>query len=110
MAKITLDGIVSGFKSVAKIISNFDSIEDNLNNKVLYRDNPEGEPNQMEGELDMNSNRILNLPTATSASEPLTYGQYSQGSGLTQLDGTVVENQLGSDAVASVFTLSLIHI
>ena len=106
MAKITLDGIVSGFKSVAKIISNFDSIEDNLNNKVLYRDNPEGEPNQMENELDMNSNRILNLPTATSATEPVTYGQYTGQTGPVQFEGTVVENQLGSDAVASVFTLT----
>lgn len=106
MAKITLDGIVSGFKSVAKLISNFDSIEDNLNNKVLYRDNPEGEPNQMESELDMNSNRILNLPTATSATEPLTYGQYTGQTGPVQFEGTVVENQLGSEAVASVFTLT----
>ena len=107
MAKITLDGIVSGFKSVAKLISNFDSIEDNLNNKVLYRDNPEGEPNQMEGELDMNSNRILNLPTATSATEPVTYGQFTVPQTPSEFDKTVVENQVGSDAVSDKFTLTL---
>ncbi len=107
MAKITLDGIVSGFKSVAKLISNFDSIEDNLNNKVLYRDNPEGEPNQMEGELDMNSNRILNLPTATSATEPVTYGQFTGPQTPSDFDRTVVENHVGSDAVADKFTLAL---
>ena len=64
--KITLDSIVSGFKSVTKLISNFDKIEDDLNNKVLYRNNPEGEPNQMQNDLDMNSQRIKNLPAPTS--------------------------------------------
>ena len=58
--KITLDSIVSGFKSVTKLISNFDKIEDDLNNKVLYRDNPEGEPNYMQNDLDMNSYNIIN--------------------------------------------------
>jgi len=60
--KITLDSIVSGFKSVTKLITNFDKIEDDLNNKVLYRDNPDGEPNQMLSDLDMNSQRLTNLP------------------------------------------------
>jgi len=67
--KITLDSIVSGFKSVTKLITNFDKIEDDLNNKVLYRDNPEGEPNQMQNELDMNSNRIRNLPAPASSTD-----------------------------------------
>ena len=58
--KITLDSIVSGFKSVTKLISNFDKIENDLNNKVLYRDNPEGEPNYMQNDLDMNSYNIIN--------------------------------------------------
>jgi len=58
--KITLDSIVSGFKSVTKLITNFDKIEDDLNNKVLYRDNPEGEPNYMQNDLDMNSYNIIN--------------------------------------------------
>jgi hypothetical protein len=61
--KITLDSIISGFKSVTKLIANFDSIESELNNKVLYRDNPDGEPNQMNTELDMNSKSLKNLPS-----------------------------------------------
>ena len=67
--KITLDDIVSGFKSVTKIIANFGKIETDLNDKVLYRDNPEGEPNQMQNELDMNSNRIRNLPAPASSTD-----------------------------------------
>jgi hypothetical protein len=32
-------------------------------------------PNSMSAALDMNGNRILNLPTAGSNNEPVTYGQ-----------------------------------
>lgn len=61
MAKITLDTVVSGFKAVANLLSNFTKIETELNSKVLYRDNPSGEPNQMENDLDMNGNLIHNV-------------------------------------------------
>lgn len=73
--KITLDSIISGFKSVTKLIANFDSIESELNDKVLYRDNPDGEPNQMNNDLDMNGNRISNLPNGIYATDPATYAQ-----------------------------------
>jgi hypothetical protein len=33
-------------------------------------------PNAMEGTLDMNSNRVINVPDAVNAQEPLTLGQY----------------------------------
>ena len=77
--KITLDSIVSGFKSVTKLISNFDKIEDDLNNKVLYRDNPEGEPNQMQNDLDMNSQRIVNLVSPVNDSEPARWADVKNG-------------------------------
>ncbi len=105
MAKINLDGILSGFKSVAKIIANFTSIETALNDKVLYRDNPEGEPNQMENNLDMNGNRITNLPTASSNTEPVTYAQWASDSSTVQFSGTVVTTALGSEASVRVFTV-----
>ena len=82
--KITLDSIISGFKSVTKLIANFDSIESELNDKVLYRDNPDGEPNQMNNNLDMNGNRISNLPNGIYATDAATYSQLlsvSSGSG-----------------------------
>ncbi|WLJ70823.1 hypothetical protein [Vibrio phage MJW] len=58
MAKIVLSDVTSG--SSVTINRNFQKIEDALNDEVLFRDNPEGEPNQMESDLDMNSNDILN--------------------------------------------------
>ncbi len=74
MSKITLPDITSGY-NLSAINSNFQKIEDELNNKVLYRQIQDGEPNAMSENLDMNSNRIINLPDAISESEPVTLRQ-----------------------------------
>lgn len=66
MSKIELDPITSGY-NLSKINSNFQAIEDELNNKVLYRDPPIGEPNSMKANLDMNSRAILNASKISSA-------------------------------------------
>lgn len=63
MAKITLNDIVSGFAATTLLDANFTAIESELNNKVLYRNNPSGEANQMMNSLDMNSNSIINAST-----------------------------------------------
>lgn len=68
MSKIILDNVAAGF-DLSKINENFQKIEDDLNNKVLYRDNVEGEPNAMSDDLDMNSHRVYNLPEPLSPSE-----------------------------------------
>jgi hypothetical protein len=60
MAKISISNLSSGFNSTTTLNNAFDAIETQLNNKVLYRDNPAGEPNQMENDLDMNGQTILN--------------------------------------------------
>lgn len=60
MAKISISNISSGFASTAALNNAFDAIETELNNKVLYRLNPEGEPNEMEQDLDLNGYKILN--------------------------------------------------
>jgi hypothetical protein len=60
MAKITLPDISSGFATSTQLNSALNSIEAELQDKVLYRNNPVGEPNQMEGNLDMNGNSIIN--------------------------------------------------
>lgn len=65
MSKIDLDPITSGY-NLSKINSNFQKIEDELNNKVLYRDSPAGEPNSMSSNLDMNSRSILNANKISS--------------------------------------------
>ena len=75
MAKISLPDIAAQFASAAALNDRFSKIETALNDEVLYRDNPEGEPNEMKNLLDMNFNRIINLPYASSSSEPATLGQ-----------------------------------
>lgn len=57
--KTVLGNVASGF-NVSRINNNFDIVEDALNTKVLWRDNPTGEPNTMEQELDMNGHDIYN--------------------------------------------------
>jgi hypothetical protein len=61
MSKIVLDDSLSG-TSIAVINNNFQKIEDVLNNEVLFRDNPAGDPNEMQTYLDANGYRIINLP------------------------------------------------
>ena len=61
MAKITLPSISSGYATTTQLNNAFTQLEDELQDKVLYRDNPSGEPNTMENDLDMNSNSIQNV-------------------------------------------------
>ena len=60
MAKLTLSDITAGYASASALNASFNAIEDEFNNNVLYRNNPSGEPNQMENDLDLNGNDILN--------------------------------------------------
>ena len=105
MAKISFTDILSGYSTASAITANFDSIEDHLNNKILYRDNPTGEPNQMENDLDMNSNRIYNLPSAVGDTEPATWGQLKAAGTNITFTGTDVEVQVAT-ASQTVFILT----
>ena len=60
MAKFTLNDIQSGYASISALNTSFQDIENEFNNKVLYRDNPSGEANEMNNDLDLNGNDILN--------------------------------------------------
>ena len=71
MSKIELDPITSGY-NLSKINSNFQRLEEELNNKVLYRQIQDGEPNAMSENLDMNSNDILNVGNLQSGSITVT--------------------------------------
>lgn len=74
MAKIVLSNVVSGYNP-ATINANFQAIAQHLNDKVLYRDNPTGEPNQIvQQTIDMNNKRLINLPAPTSDTEPMRRG------------------------------------
>ena len=69
MSKLVLADTNSGY-NLSVINSNFEKIEQEFNDKVLYRDCNPGEPNEMHNDLDMNGHRIFNLPQPLSPSEP----------------------------------------
>lgn len=64
MSKIILDSVASGY-DLSKVNANFQKIEDELNDKVLYRNNPVGEPNALITDVDVNGKSLYNLPTPT---------------------------------------------
>lgn len=67
MSKLTIAPINSGYRSAEALTENFEAIAEALEN-TLSRDG--AAPNQMGADLDMNSNRIINLPEPVSSSEP----------------------------------------
>lgn len=67
MSKLTINDITSGYFSTAALNDAFTAIETAIENTVS-RDGTA--PNNMSGNLDMNSNRILNLPAPGDVKEP----------------------------------------
>lgn len=68
MSKLTIAPINSGYRSAEALTENFEAIAEAVEN-TLSRDGTG--PNQMEADLDMNSNRVINLPAPTLGTEPL---------------------------------------
>lgn len=90
MAKITLSNIGTGTAfqtAITTVNSNNDAIETAFEN-TLSRDGTT--PNTMQSNLDMNSYRLMNLPTPTNASEPLRLGD------ITDVDGTFITASTGT--------------
>src|SRR6187402_1218628 len=58
--KVVLSKPTSGF-NLAAINDNFTKIEQEFQNKVFYRDNPVGEPNTLESDVDANNQDIYNV-------------------------------------------------
>lgn len=100
---ITLKDVGSGFKRTA-INENFDTIESELNSNVLRKDGSQ----QLEADIDMNSNKTINLANGVLNSDGVNKGQLvaavaSLGSGALV---RARETQLGSAATGQVFTLA----
>lgn len=78
MTKITLTDLVNlqNETTAVNAINNNNATLETASDNTLSRDGTA--PNQMLAALDMNSNRIVNLPSAITLSEPLTMGQASQ--------------------------------
>lgn len=68
MTKLVLDTTNSG-SGLSVINDNFQKIQTEFQNNILYRNNPIGEPNSLGSDIDMNSNRIYNLPAPISPNE-----------------------------------------
>ncbi len=60
MSKIVIDDLLDETSFLSDANLRFQQIEDELNNNVLYRNNPVGEPNGMFNPLDMQKKDILN--------------------------------------------------
>ena len=68
MAKITMLP-VTNVNGPTNTNANFERIAQELNDKVLYRNNTSGETNTMENNLDMNGKKVFNLPAPTAPNE-----------------------------------------
>lgn len=75
MSKIDLNTVSSGFFTNTLLNDNFVKIESQLNDDVLYRRNPEGEPNQLAQDIDANNFNFFNARDAARAQEFVTLRQ-----------------------------------
>lgn len=86
MAKLTtpnLSSLANQTSAINTINTNFDAVDTALEN-TLSRDGTT--PNTMGASLDMNSNRILNLPAPQNDSEPMRFGDITS---ITGISGTI---------------------
>lgn len=67
MSKINFLTVKVG-NSLSTINENFQRIKDELQNKILYRNNPVGEPNTLITDVDANNNNIFNIDELETAS------------------------------------------
>ena len=115
MPHINLDDVAGGY-NLAAINSNFQRIEDHLNDNVLNRTNPANLPNNMSTDVDMNGRRIYNLPAPISPNEPARLVDVTGGGpvgGATNLSATVtaggvtINSDTGTDAVIPLANTSV---
>lgn len=76
MAKITLVQPTGGY-DLSVINDNFQKIQDEFQDKVLYRDNTSGENNVINNTVDFNGKRAINLAAPGGPTEPLRLADLS---------------------------------
>ena len=89
MSKVTLQDIASGFASTTKINQNNDTIEGAFDN-TLSRDG--ATPNSMLADLDMNSHRVANLGSPTSANDAARWTDVTAALAIS----TAIPSQIGN--------------
>lgn len=75
MAKIDIPAVPSGFATSTALNARFQQIEDEFNNKVLYRSDTGIEPNAMEDNLDMGNHKIINVSDGVQNKDAVNVGQ-----------------------------------
>ena len=71
---VELETIASGYNT-SKLNSNFEKIQDSINNDTLKREVTTGEANEMRTHLDMNTNRIVNCMDGVDPQDAVTVHQ-----------------------------------
>lgn len=98
MSKVILNN-VTNIDSISTINDNFDKLESVLQDKVLFRDNPVGEPNTMNGNLDLNGFDVINVGKVKS--EEGTWATVDAVQDV-QDDVTLKAAQVSSDKAATI--------
>lgn len=103
MPKLTLTDIenLENQPAVITAINNNNAAIEAAMEKTLSRDGTS--PNQLVDDVDMNSNRIINLPAATTATEPVRYAEFQGAvSGALGLSDTGIVVALAPDEIITV--------
>lgn len=94
MAKLTLTDISAGYDTVSLSSANNTATELALEN-TLSRDGTS--PNQMEANIDMNSNRINNLADGVNLQDAVTVNQLTGGTVAIEVIATYVNSETSTD-------------
>lgn len=103
MGKIILDDTITKIDPLV-LNENFRRIAAEFQDKVLYRDNPVGEPNQLETDVDANGQTVYNLRVPTSPNEAASkqyvdeYKQTAITEIIEEISGYTVEAKNSADA------------
>jgi len=100
----TKESVNSGFQSTETAEANLSTLETLLSRALSrFADTP----NNMESVLDMDSNRIINVPAAVAAGQPVTYEQWTAQATdvLREFTGFTIEEQTATDG-QTLFNLS----
>jgi hypothetical protein len=103
MAKIVLQNVASGY-NLQTINDNFSKIQTELQNKVLYRDNPVTEPNSVNNNLDINGNSIYNVKKIETTQ--LLVNGVDISVPVSAIGGLYQKDFFIGDGVATTFSLS----
>lgn len=104
MSKIELSNVL-GTYDVTKINANFAAIKAVLDNKVVFRENPAGTPNNMKSNFDMDGRRILNLGAPLSDSEPLRRGDVDPSLIIDSVRAVPTTASFSGNGIVKTFTL-----